>query len=173
MRYSRFRVLPPAHPTPMPEYADDIEVTIDQLCALARSGPNPVPPPAAARYMPDRHRLTSRKLDLDLTGEPLVPAPAHGLPLEYMEGPYRYRGTLRGEPVSGFAFYERSLALYRDWELVDVLAAAEPGERDEVARLIDELSADRVRPCLVTVLQPGLVAAEHQVFPHTGREVGL
>ena len=39
-----------------------------------------------------------------------------------MEGPYRYRGTLRGEPVTGFAFYERSLALYRDWELVDVLA---------------------------------------------------
>ena len=77
--------------------------------------------------MPDRHRLTSRKLDLDLTGEPLVPAPAHGLPLEYMEGPYRYHGTLRGEPVSGFAFYERSLALYRDWELDDVLAAAEPG----------------------------------------------
>ena len=41
-----------------------------------------------------------------------------------MEGPYRYRGTLRGEPVSGFAFYERSLALYRDWELIDVLASA-------------------------------------------------
>ena len=38
-----------------------------------------------------------------------------------MEGPYRYHGTLRGEPVSGFAFYERSLALYRDWELADVL----------------------------------------------------
>ncbi len=26
--------------------------------------------------------------------------------------------------MSGFAFYERSLALYRDWELVDVLAAS-------------------------------------------------
>ena len=90
--------------------------------------------------MPDRHRLTSRKLDLDLTGEPLVPAPAHGLPLEYMEGPYRYHGTLRGEPVSGFAFYERSLALYRDWELADVLDAAGPGERDEVARAIAEIS---------------------------------
>jgi hypothetical protein len=39
-----------------------------------------------------------------------------------MEGPYRYSGTMRGEPVSGFAFNERSLALYRDWELIDVLA---------------------------------------------------
>jgi hypothetical protein len=79
--------------------------------------------------MPDRHRLTSRKLDLELAGEPLVPAPGHGLPLEYMEGPFHYRGTLRGEPVSGFAFYERSLALYRDWELVDVLASIVGEER--------------------------------------------
>jgi hypothetical protein len=39
-----------------------------------------------------------------------------------MEGPYRYRGTLWGKPVTGFAFNERSLALYRDWELVEVLA---------------------------------------------------
>jgi hypothetical protein len=51
-----------------------------------------------------------------------VAAPAHGLPIEYMEGPYRYRGTLGGKPVTGFAFNERSLALYRDWELVEVLA---------------------------------------------------
>jgi hypothetical protein len=72
--------------------------------------------------MPDRHRLRCASLQLDLTGEPLVAAPAHGLPIEYMEGPYRYRGTMRGEPVSGFAFNERSLALYRDWELIDVLA---------------------------------------------------
>jgi hypothetical protein len=55
-----------------------------------------------------------------------------------MAGPFRYQGTYRGEPVSGFAFYERSMALYRDWELADVLEAAEPGERDEVAQLIDE-----------------------------------
>jgi hypothetical protein len=55
-----------------------------------------------------------------------------------MEGPYRYQGTFRGEAVSGFAFYERSLALYRDWELADVLEMAEPADRDEVARLIEE-----------------------------------
>ena len=74
-----------------------------------------------------------------MTGEPLVPAPAHGLPIEYMEGPYRYRGTLRGEQVSGFAFYERSLALYRDWELIDVLAATleESSLVDQVRPLVD------------------------------------
>ncbi|MEO3759492.1 lipocalin-like domain-containing protein [Mycobacterium sp. B14F4] len=112
---------------PEPEFAEDIEVTVHSYVRWPESVRTLVPPPREARYLPDRHRLTSHKLDLDLTGEPLVPAPAHALPLEYMEGPYRYRGTLRGEPVSGFAFYERSLALYRDWELVDVLAA-EMGE---------------------------------------------
>lgn len=107
-----------------PEYADDIEVTVESYVRWPESVRTLVPPPRAARYLPDRHRLASRQLELDVVGEPLVPAPAHALPLEYMEGPYRYRGTLRGEPVDGFAFYERSLALWRDWELVDVLAAA-------------------------------------------------
>jgi predicted secreted hydrolase len=122
-----------------PEFADDIEVSVTSYVRWPETIRTLVRPPTAARFMPDRHRLTSRKLDLDLSGEPLVPAPAHALPLEYMEGPYRYRGTMRGQPVSGFAFYERSLALYRDWELVEVLAAAGPGERDEVARVIEDL----------------------------------
>jgi hypothetical protein len=121
------------------EYAEDIDVEVLSYVRWPESVRTSVRPPSKMRYMPDRHRLTSRKLDMDLTGEPLVAAPAHALPIEYMEGPYRYRGTLRGQPVSGFGFYERSLALYRDWELVDVLAAAGPGERDEVAQIIDEL----------------------------------
>ncbi len=107
-----------------PECAEDIEVSVAGYVRWPESISTLVPPPSAARYMPDRHRLTSRQLELDLTGEPVVAAPAHALPIDYMEGPYRYCGTLRGQPVSGFAFYERSLALYRDWELVDVLAAA-------------------------------------------------
>ena len=84
--------------------------------------------------MPDRHRITCATMRLDITGEPLVAAPAHCLPIEYMEGPYRYHGTLWGKPVTGFAFNERSLALYRDWELVEVLATTvanvEPPARD-------------------------------------------
>jgi predicted secreted hydrolase len=106
-----------------PEYADDIEVTVYSYVRWPESVSPLVPPPATVRFMPDRHRLTSRKLELDLTGEPLVAAPAHALPIEYMEGPYRYQGTFRGEPVSGFAFYERSLALYRDWELAEIADA--------------------------------------------------
>ncbi len=125
-------------PDARPEFADDIEVDITSYVRWPEEIRTLVPPPAEARYLSDRHRLTSQTLDLDLTAEPLVPAPAHLLPLEYMAGPYRYQGTYRGEQVSGFAFYERSLALYRDWELADVLDAVEPGEREEVARLIDE-----------------------------------
>lgn len=41
-------------------------------------------------------------------------------PVESPRGPFRYHGTMRGEPVSGFAFYERSPALHRDWELIGV-----------------------------------------------------
>lgn len=107
-----------------PECVEDLEVTVDSYVRWPAGVRTLVPPLAAARYMPDRHRITSAALGLDLTGAPLVPAPAHALPIEYMEGPYRYHGTLRGEPVNGFAFYERSLALYRDWELIEVLAAA-------------------------------------------------
>jgi hypothetical protein len=119
-----------------PECAEDVEVTVSSYVQWPNSIRPLVRPLAPNRFMPDRHRLRSAALQLDLTGEPLVPAPAHGLPIEYMEGPYRYRGTFRGEPVSGFAFYERSLALYRDWELIDVLAAT-----------VEESSlVDQVRP---------------------------
>lgn len=120
-----------------PECAEDIEVSITSYVRWPEEIQTLVPPPSAARYMPDRHRLTSRQLELDLTGEPLVPAPAHGLPIDYMEGPYRYRGTLRGEPVSGFAFYERTLALHRDWELVDVLATVDATTAAKLRTLIE------------------------------------
>ncbi|HEU4360845.1 MAG TPA: lipocalin-like domain-containing protein [Mycobacterium sp.] len=132
--------------TAPPECAEDIEVTVYSYVRWPDAVRPLVPPLAPARYLPDRHRITSAALELDLIGEPLVAAPAHALPIEYMEGPYRYRGTLRGRPVTGFAFYERSLALYRDWELIDVLGTA-------IANLgpaADQLAAqvDRVRPLL-------------------------
>lgn len=120
-----------SHPDPAiaPECAEDIEVTVSSYVRWPEAMRPLVRPLAPARYLPDRHRITCATLQLDLVGEPLVAAPAHGLPIEYMEGPYRYRGTMWGEPVTGFAFNERSLALYRDWELVDVLSTT-------VARLI-------------------------------------
>jgi predicted secreted hydrolase len=126
-----------------PECAEDIEVSVASYVRWPDSIRTLVPPLSAARYMPDRHRITSRKLDLDLTGQPLVPAPAHAMPIEYMEGPYRYRGTLHGRAVTGFAFYERSIALYRDWELVNVLAAAVANMRPRPDELVATLATVR------------------------------
>jgi predicted secreted hydrolase len=112
-----------SHPDPAiaPECAEDVEVTVTSYVRWPETVRPLVRPLARARYIPDRHRITCPTMQLDLIGEPLVAAPAHGLPIEYMEGPYRYHGTMWGNPVTGFAFNERSLALYRDWELVDVL----------------------------------------------------
>ncbi len=125
-----------------PDCAEDIEVTISSYVRWPNAVRPLVRPVASARYMPDRHRITCAALQLDVVGEPLVAAPAHGLPIEYMEGPYSYRGTLWGKPVTGFAFNERSLALYRDWELVEVLATTvanvEPAAQDLQA-MVDEV----------------------------------
>jgi predicted secreted hydrolase len=129
-------------PAIAPECAEDVDVMVSSYVRWPDSIRPLVRPLAPARFMPDRHRLRCASLELDLTGDPLVAAPAHGLPIEYMEGPCRYHGTLRGEPVSGFAFYERSLALYRDWELIDVLAATvenlSPAE-PQLVSLVDQV----------------------------------
>lgn len=122
-----------------PECVEEFEITIRSYVRWPNEIRPLIRPPASARYLPDRHRISCAALGLDIVGEPLVPAPAHGLPIEYMEGPYRYHGTLAGEPVSAFAFNERSLALYRDWELVEVLttslADAEPVDQNLHAML--------------------------------------
>jgi predicted secreted hydrolase len=128
-------------PDSPPECVEDIDVQTTSYVRWPESVRQLVRPPVAARYMPDRHTLTSASLDLELIGEPLVPAPAHALPIEYMEGPFRFHGTMRGEPVSGFGISERSLALYRDWELIDVLAAAVGHENtsDQLTPLVANL----------------------------------
>ncbi len=125
-----------------PTCAEDIGVLVTSYVRWPDSVRPLLPPLASVRFMPDRHRLTSAALQLDIVGEPLVAAPAHALPIEYMEGPYHYQGTLQGEPVSGFGFYERSLALYRDWELIDVLATALtelPAAEPELTALAENL----------------------------------
>ncbi|MGA8329622.1 MAG: lipocalin-like domain-containing protein [Mycobacterium sp.] len=138
-------------PATAPECAQDVEVTTFSYVRWPDEVRPLLKPPASARFMPDRHRLRCASLQLDLTGEALVAAPAHGLPIEYMEGPYRYRGTMRGEPVSGFAFNERSLALYRDWELIDVLATTVENLSPADPQLVELV--EQVRP---------LIAAGHR-----------
>jgi hypothetical protein len=67
--------------------------------------------------------------------------------------------------VSGFAFYERSLALYRDWELIDVLAST-PGSRSDVLDRLRPLVAAGKRPQAGKLLQDNLTA-----FSDGGRDV--
>jgi hypothetical protein len=74
-----------------------------------------------AKYFTDRYRLRVPAWDLDLVSEPLVPAPAHALPIEYWSGPTRVHGSMGGRFVQGFGFHERTFAFARDFELVDVL----------------------------------------------------
>ena len=74
----------------------------------------------------------------------MVRAPAHALPIEYLEGPYRYHGTMRGRPVTGTALYEATNAMYRDWELIDVLAtqiAAGGADAEPLTSAIDQARA--------------------------------
>lgn len=123
-----------------PECVEDVEVRTESYVRWPESVRQLMRPPVAARYMPDRHTFSSKALGLELTGVPLVAAPAHTLPVEYMEGPFLFEGTMRGESVRGFGISERSLALYRDWELVDVLATMVSYlEADEMAALVETL----------------------------------
>lgn len=147
-----------------PQCAEDVEVTISSYVRWPEAVRPLVRPLAPARYLPDRHRITCPTLGLDIVGEPVVAAPAHGLPIEYMEGPYRYRGTLGGQRVTAFAFNERSLALYRDWELVEVLSTTvtntEPADPDlhaAVDQLVPLVAAGRRSEAveLLTKARPG------------------
>ena len=104
-----------------PECVEDLAVTTTSFVRWPDAVRSLVRPPAAARYLPERHTVSSAALDLELTGEPLIHAPAHALPIEYLEGPYRYHGTMRGRSVTGLALYEATDARYRDWELIEVL----------------------------------------------------
>lgn len=108
-----------------PECVEDIAVSTESYVRWPESVRQLIRPPVSARWMPDRHTFRSEALELELRGTPLIPAPAHALPVEYMEGPFEYEGTMRGQPVRGFGISERSLALYRDFELVEVLATTE------------------------------------------------
>jgi len=72
-------------------------------------------------FLTDRFHLTVRDWGLSVTAEPYVATPAHGMPIEYWNGPIRVIGQMGGRPVSGFGFHERSKLWFRPHELVFVL----------------------------------------------------
>jgi hypothetical protein len=98
------------------------DVVLERLSFVRDPGQvRPLYPLDGPKYFTDRYRLLVPGWELDLVSEPLVPAPAHLLPIEYWSGPTRITGTLGRDPVTGFGFHERTLCFSRDFELVDVL----------------------------------------------------
>jgi hypothetical protein len=73
------------------------------------------------RWFPHRHAVRVPAWEMDVRSDPLVPAPAHGLPIEYWTGPVRLQGTLWGRPVTGHGFDERSRPWVHDFELAQAL----------------------------------------------------
>ncbi|MBF4160785.1 secreted hydrolase [Nocardioides acrostichi] len=103
-------------------FSPDLEVETTSYVKWPESVQTAFPPPSPNRYCPDGHVLRVPAWELELTAHTLVPAPAHPLPVEYMFGPVHYRGHLRDTPIEGFGIFERTLALYRPFELAQVLA---------------------------------------------------
>jgi len=104
-------------------YVGDI---VYENLSYVRTENHPIKPLLPARssvlYFPDRHRLSSASLDLQLEVEPIVHAPLLAFPVEYMHGPALLNGTLAGQPIKGIGSFELTLHLYRDFELVTVLS---------------------------------------------------
>jgi hypothetical protein len=119
------RVIPPSIAIaigPNGEVASTTEFHLERRSFVRDLQAGAVPfSPDARQYFSDRYRLYVPSWNLDLVSEPLVGAPAHELPIAYWNGPTRLAGTLDGVPVSGFGFDERTHALSRDFELVEVL----------------------------------------------------
>jgi hypothetical protein len=94
--------------------------------SYVRTEGHPVKPLLPARsdvlYFPNRHRITSASMDLQLEVDPLVEAPLLAFPVEYMHGPVLLHGTLGGKPIGGIGSFELTLHLYRGFELVIVLS---------------------------------------------------
>jgi hypothetical protein len=73
------------------------------------------------RYFPQRYRLRVPEWDMDLAGESLADAPAHGFPIEWWSGPVRIEGKMFGEKVRGFGFDERSCPRIRGFEIAEAV----------------------------------------------------
>jgi hypothetical protein len=111
------------HPDEGARYAGDMQY---EYFNYVRIQDHPVqallPNKAAALYFPAKHRLTSQLLELDIVATPLVKEPLLAFPIEYYHTPVRLQGTQHGKPVEGLGSFELTLAFYRDFELIEVLA---------------------------------------------------
>ena len=106
------------------EYSPDLTEEFDSYVRFPFSSlpPFPLPVPSNAMWMPNLVHLKSSALQMNLIDTPLVPAPGHVLPVPYMTGPAMFSGTYKGVQHTGIGFFERSLGLYQNFELVTALS---------------------------------------------------
>ena len=90
---------------------------------------------SSIRYFFDAFGLRAPSLALDVVASPLVAAPAHHMPIDYLSGPTQVTGTMNGQAVAGMGFHERTLPLSSPRQLVIVL-------RDSVLHLPDTAVRD-------------------------------
>jgi hypothetical protein len=113
------------------DFDPDVVVTPTSYVKWPSSVSNSLAPPAPNRYLTSAHLIDVAAWDLHLVGTPITAVPAHGLPVEYMSGPANFTGTIAGQPITGFGMSERTAALYRQWELVQVLSVTITNLPDE------------------------------------------
>lgn len=104
------------------ESTSKVDVEYIDYVKWPTSIPTSYNPPSKNRWSPSEHIVRVPEWDLELHARPLCPVPAHKLPVEYMIGPVQYTGTFAGRPVSGFGVSERTLSMWRDWELAQVFS---------------------------------------------------
>ncbi len=104
-------------------YAADIEYEVLTYRRVENHPVKPLAPPrAGVLYFADKHRLVSETLNLRLETIPLSQqTPMLAFPVEYVHGPVRLKGEMNGEPFTGIGSFERTFAMYRDFELARVL----------------------------------------------------
>lgn len=138
----------------------------------------------APSFLSDRFHLSVPEWGLALTAEPLVPAPAHGMPIEYWNGPIRLVGQMHGRPVQGVGFHERSKLWFDPFGVAYVLRETlrhlPAGARAEGSRPSPRQLADRVWNCDVLLarkdhagarrLLEDSVAPGLDLLPSPGRE---
>jgi hypothetical protein len=105
------------------KYIGDLEYEILSYIRVENHPVTPLAPPRSkVLYFPDSHRITSAMMDMDIeTTSISKEAPLLAFPVEYVHGPVNLKGRMYGKPVEGIGSFERTFALYRDFELARVL----------------------------------------------------
>ncbi|CAF1139015.1 unnamed protein product [Adineta steineri] len=106
---------------PINQFVTDINITFLSFIKYPNTSSTFFPPPSQNRWLPGITVIQCPSLNMILTSTYSTKVPAVDLPVEYFEGPSYFAGTFRGESIDGTGIQESTLALYRDWELLNVL----------------------------------------------------